>query len=90
MGELEFMFGEKPFMFVHVFKAESFSGEPGETEEARPKWFSIDDLPLEEMWPDDKYWVPKMLEGEKFLARFFFDEGGDEILEHDFEAPEFT
>lgn len=90
MGELEFMFGEKPFMFVHVFKAESFSGEPGETEEARPEWFSIDDLPLEEMWPDEKYWVPKMLEGEKFLARFFFDEEGDEILEHDFEAPEFT
>jgi 8-oxo-dGTP diphosphatase len=90
MGELEFMFGEDPFMFVHVFKAEGFSGEPGETEEARPEWFSIDGIPLDEMWPDDKYWVPKMLEGEKFLARVYFDEEGDEILEHVFEAPEFT
>ena len=89
MGELEFLFGEDPFMFVHVFKAESFSGKPEETEEARPEWFSVDNLPFEEMWPDDQYWMPKMLEDEKFLARFEFDEEGDEILEYDFEEPGF-
>lgn len=90
MGELKFFFGKKPFMFVHVFKAEIFSGEPEETEEARPEWFQTDNLPLEDMWPDDKYWIPKMLDGEKFLARFYFDEDGDEIIEHNFEEPEFT
>lgn len=89
VGELEFIFGAEPFMFVHVFRAEDFSGNPEETEEARPEWFDTDKLPFEDMWPDDRYWVPKMLDGEKFLARFYFDEEGDEILNHGFEEAEF-
>ncbi|QGA80765.1 8-oxo-dGTP diphosphatase [Candidatus Nanohalobium constans] len=89
VGELEFIFGEDPFQFVHVFKASGFSGEPEETEEARPEWFETENLPYEDMWPDDKYWVPKMLKDEKFLARFYFDEEGDEIQSHEFEEPRF-
>ena len=85
IGELEFIFGQDPFMFVHVFKAKSFSGEPEETEEARPEWFNTEKLPYDEMWPDDKHWIPKMLDGESFLARFYFDEDGDEIQNHKFE-----
>lgn len=88
-GELEFIFGEEPFMFVHVFKAENYSGKPVETEEARPEWFPVENLPLNEMWPDDRYWMPKMLEGEKFLGRFYFDEDGEEILQHEFSNLEF-
>jgi 8-oxo-dGTP diphosphatase len=84
IGELEFIFGEDPFMFVHVFTAKEFEGEPEETEEARPEWFEVDDLPYEDMWPDDKYWFPKMLDGEEFEARFYFDEEGDQVLDHEF------
>lgn len=90
VGELEFVFGDDPFMFVHVFTADSFSGTPEETEEARPEWFNTGNLPLDEMWPDDKYWIPKMLDDERFLARFMFDKAGDEILEHEFHEPEFN
>lgn len=89
LGELEFIFGEEPFMFVHVFKASDYSGEPEETEEARPEWFETDNLPYDNMWPDDRYWVPKMLENEKFLARFYFDEEGDNIEDHEFIEPGF-
>lgn len=89
IGELEFIFGQDPFMFVHVFTTSKFNGGIEETEEARPEWFSIKNIPLNEMWPDDKYWIPKMLDGEKFLARFYFDEDGDEILDHRFEQPKF-
>jgi len=89
IGELEFVFGKTPFMFVHVFTAKDFTGEPEETEEARPEWFDIDELPLENMWPDDRYWVPKMLDEEKFLGRFYFDEEGDEIRDYEFEEPDF-
>lgn len=35
VSELEFVFGDDPFMFVHVFTADSFSGTPEETEETR-------------------------------------------------------
>ena len=90
VGELEFIFGQNPFQLVHVFKAENYSGQPEESDEARPEWFNIDNLPFDDMWPDDKYWIPKMLEGEKFEAWFYFDEDGDEILEHEFRAPEFN
>jgi hypothetical protein len=71
-------------MFVHVFTAKEFKGEPEETEEARPERFEIKNLPYEDMWPDDKYWFQKMLDGEDFEARFYFDEEGDEILDHEF------
>lgn len=89
MGELEFIFGNDPFMFVHIFKANSYSGEPEESEEARPDWFRTDSLPYDNMWTDDKYWVPKMLDNEKFTARFQFDEDGDKIKSHKFEEPKF-
>jgi 8-oxo-dGTP diphosphatase len=88
IGELEFIFGEDPFMFVHVFKAEDFSGKPEETDEARPEWFNTEELPYDQMWPDDKYWVPKMLNEERFLARFYFDEDGNQIRDHNFEQLE--
>ena len=89
VGELEFMFGEKPFMYVHIYKTDNFSGEPEETEEAKPEWFPTNNLPYEQMWPDDKYWIPKMLNEEKFTARFQFDQDGDQIQDYRFEEPQF-
>lgn len=82
-GELHFVFGDDPFMHVHVFTTTEFHGKPEETEEAAPHWFHIDKLPFEEMWPDDRHWFPLMLDGETFYGEFFFDEDGDEILEYD-------
>lgn len=63
---------------VHVFKASEFSGEPKETEEMKPEWFHADDIPFDKMWPDDEYWLPELLKGKSFKARFVFDtlEGG--------------
>jgi 8-oxo-dGTP diphosphatase/2-hydroxy-dATP diphosphatase len=58
---------------VHVFNIESFSGEPAETEEMRPQWFTVDEIPFKEMWSDDPYWFPFFLKGKKFKARFKFD-----------------
>lgn len=39
---------------VHIFKATEFHGEPKETEEMRPGWFHVDEIPFKEMWPDDE------------------------------------
>lgn len=81
-GELRFVFGDDPFMHVHVFTAEEFHGDPTESVEARPEWFHVDELPFEEMWPDDKHWLPLMLDGQAFKGEFFFDEDGDEIRDY--------
>jgi len=83
MGVIDFEFpGNSEALQVHVFRSESFVGEPMESEEMRPKWFHVDDIPFDDMWSDDRYWMPLFLEGKKFRGRFSFDES-DEILEKD-------
>ena len=42
----------------------------------KPKWFSIKEIPFNEMWPDDKFWLPKVLAGKKVKAEFIFKKGG--------------
>ena len=81
VGELEFYFGDTNFMYVHAFKTTEHSGEPEETEEARPEWFPIDDMPYDQMWDDDRFWMPKMFDGKHIKAKFRFDEDGGELYE---------
>ena len=57
---------------VHVFVSRNWEGEPKESEEMKPKWFKIKEIPFEKMWPDDKFWLPKILKGEKLKAKFSF------------------
>ncbi|GAA0246284.1 8-oxo-dGTP diphosphatase [Haladaptatus pallidirubidus] len=86
VGEFEFVFGDEPKMFVHVFRAETFSGEPRETVEANPRWFDFENVPYDEMWEDDRLWMPHLFSGETFSGRFRFDAEGDELLEHELET----
>ena len=60
---------------VHVFISRNWKGEPKESEEMRPKWFKIKEIPFAEMWPDDKFWFPKILAGKKLRADFIFKKG---------------
>ena len=81
-GLLEFTFQNNPeILEVHLFRASRFTGEPVETEEMKPQWFSVGDIPFASMWPDDKYWFPLFLEGKKFKGNFLFQDM-DTLLEH--------
>lgn len=60
------------FFYVHVFTCKEWEGIPEETEEAKPFWFKITELPFDKMWEDDKYWLPHVLEGKKLFASFEF------------------
>lgn len=84
VGVLEFVFQKNPeeVLEVHTFRTDTFSGEPCETEEMKPEWFHIDEIPFQEMWPDDAYWFPLFLQNKKFTGRFLFGEG-DVVLEHE-------
>ena len=86
VGEFRFVFGADPEMFVHVFRAEEFAGVPQESEEADPEWFDYDAVPYDEMWEDDRYWMPHLFAGETFSGEFVFDSDGDELLEWDVET----
>ena len=57
-----------------VFVTRVFVGEPVETEEISPEWYDFDSLPLEKMWDDARYWLPRVLAGEEIRASFTFAE----------------
>ena len=80
-GQLEFQFTDGLAMRGYVFFAYSYSGTPTETVEARPFWAPVDNLPYDEMWKDDRNWLPIALSGKEFKARFIFD--GDDMLSSD-------
>lgn len=58
---------------VHVFKVSDFKGKPQETDEMKPQWFYVDEIPFKEMWSSDVYWLPMFLKGRKFRGKFHFD-----------------
>lgn len=80
--EFEFEKERGTILEVHVFRIMSFTGTPTETEEMRPEWYPVDAIPYDEMWPDDRYWIPVFLAGKKFRTKFLFGEG-DSVLEQD-------
>lgn len=84
-GIIDFEFQNNPeILEVHIFRADDWSGEPKETEEMKPQWFHVDEIPYEEMWPDDRHWLPLLLAGKKFRGRFLFDQAENtNIIESD-------
>lgn len=78
MGVLDFEFENDPkILETHIFYITKFKGIPEETEEMSSKWFYIDKIPFELMWPDDIYWMPFLLSGKKFRGKFLFDRPSD-------------
>jgi 8-oxo-dGTP diphosphatase len=74
-GEIEFIFPNQSINnYVHVFIIKKWHGKPRDTGEGELQWFKILELPLDKMWDDDKYWLPRLLSGEKIHMRFYFDE----------------
>ena len=77
-GELRFQFIDGYSIHGYVFTATGYQGDPQETQEAIPLWISVHELPYEQMWEDDQYWMPLLLAGKAFDGRFLFD--GEEML----------
>ncbi|MDJ1432288.1 8-oxo-dGTP diphosphatase [Halostagnicola sp. A-GB9-2] len=82
-GTLEFVLDGSLHTKCHVFRTDSFDGEPTMTAEARPEWFAIDDVPYDRMWEDDRYWLPGVLEGKTVAGQFRFA-GGEPLDEAEF------
>ncbi len=81
VGIVDFEFKNKPTLIqVHFFRLKDYSGEPKESEEMKPQWFHVDEIPFKDMWPDDIHWMPLFLKGSKFKGKFLFGEG-DSVLE---------
>ena len=59
---------------MHIFIGTKWSGKLIETDEIKPQWFNISDLPYDRMWIDDTHWLPEVLRGNKVEAWFHFNE----------------
>ena len=66
----------------HIFVHKNFRGEPQETDEMKPQWWNLEDIPYAQMRADDIYWMPRMLAGEFVEYRFHFTDDGV-ILDHE-------
>jgi 8-oxo-dGTP diphosphatase len=64
-GVVQFVFPARPEwdMRTRLFTAERWEGEPAESTEIAPLWFSISALPVDRMWQDADHWLPVVLEG---------------------------
>lgn len=80
-GELTFLFADGYSTHVHVFRTGSYSGTPAETEEAIPLWHKLDAMPYDEMWEDDRLWLPMLFARQPFRGHFLFD--GDEMVDYE-------
>ena len=73
LGLLRFQFTDGLGLLCHVFRAECFTGEAVETDEAIPLWTSLDAIPYDEMWADDRMWFHHLIARRKFVGNFEFD-----------------
>lgn len=59
----------------YVFTATRHRGEPRPSAEASPFWVPVDNLPFQEMWDDDRHWLPRVLAGQRLEGDFLFANG---------------
>ena len=82
VGHITFRFPFRPEFnhFVHVFLATEWDGEPIESAEMQPFWFSVNEIPFERMWQDDAYWLPIVLNSKTIQAEFEFGEDNETVV----------
>jgi len=86
-GALKFWFeNANEHIIVYVFSTKSFEGQIREGKEGVLRWIGFDEIPYEEMWEDDRYWLPMLLQGKKFEGEFQFNKEGNKLLNHKLES----
>ena len=83
VGQLQFVWpAANKVLVCPVFRADKFSGElascPGESESL---WMSVDAIPYDNMWPNDRIWVPYVLSRTSFHLKVTFPADGQFIVE---------
>ncbi|MGB1249280.1 MAG: 8-oxo-dGTP diphosphatase [Candidatus Promineifilaceae bacterium] len=83
-AEMTFRFPNKPHysMVVHNYIATTYSGTIGETDEIKPFWIAIDEIPFDRMWDDAKRWLPRVLHGEKLRGEFVFSADNETVAHY--------
>ncbi len=87
---VRFYFDGSQLFECHVFLARDWEGEPSESEEMKPHWFSVSQLPFEEMWVAGRKWVPLILAGKKLEAEVNFNTDGRKVKSFSYQERQFV
>ena len=77
-AELFFHFTSGFKMLCDVFFSKAWKGEIAESIEAVPFWCGLDEIPIDKMWEDNKYWLSSALCGKKIRGYYIYD--NDKII----------
>jgi len=73
-SELYFQFCSGYRLYGEAFFTDEWEGEACPSDEADPFWCNLDKLPWDNMWEDDRNWLPLTLEGKKIRGFYVFDD----------------
>lgn len=76
---VNFYFDNVLTIVCDVFLLRTWEGEPVESEEMRPQWFAINNLPYADMWAADGEWFPLVLSGKSINADVHFNTDGSVV-----------
>ncbi len=74
VARLHFIFTDGYSLKGTVFFARDHEGTAVSTEEADPFWVPVKEIPYDQMWEDDKLWLPLALAGSHITGRFIFED----------------
>lgn len=73
IGHIVSEFENDPVLLdVHIYLCLEYSGNVTESEEMKPEWFKLPDVPFDKMWPVDYLWYPYLFKKQKFQCYFLF------------------
>jgi 8-oxo-dGTP diphosphatase len=74
VASIDFRFPSRPSwgQTAEVYLTASYQGEPVESDEIAPRWYRQEALPLAGMWDDARYWLPRVLAGQRVTAVITF------------------
>ena len=79
MGKVHFLFPDRPDwqQEMTIFIVEEWEDEAKESKVILPMWVPINDLPEDQMWDDNLYWLPFVLKGKRVNGTFLYDTKGN-------------
>lgn len=89
LGRIRFVFPGKPKWNQEViaYRCTKWTGNPIETEAISPQWFDINQLEqvYPKMWPDNQYWIKKIMNGHPVNAIFIYGDDNASIVKREIE-----
>ncbi|MBD3329011.1 NUDIX domain-containing protein [Candidatus Dojkabacteria bacterium] len=92
MAEITFLFPSKPKwnQSAVAYLINDWEGDPKETDSIKPQVFSQASLPIDQMWDDNQYWVPLILENKQVRGTFLYGKGNSNVIAHEVEIASFS